>query len=131
MRFHHKKRTSQQNHSYVDAYYTSTVMFYMPCIILHKYVFPKKRNLKIEVLPVGGSWPSLLILSRLDAVILLSQVLLVTSDRPTMPAATISSQTDTSSSTTLPSLSGPTLTEASATPDRPGKCAWQRIFYTW
>ncbi|KAA0714302.1 Netrin-G2 Laminet-2 [Triplophysa tibetana] len=45
-------------------------------------------------------------------------VLLVTSDQPTMPAATISSQTDTSS-TTLPSLSGPTLTETSAAPDQP------------
>lgn len=59
--------------------------------------------------------------SRLNAVILLSQVLLVTSFLPTMPAATISSQTDTSSLTTVPSPSSPTLTVVPTAPDQPGK----------
>lgn len=59
--------------------------------------------------------------SQLNTVILLSQVLLVTSFLPTMPAATISSQTDTSSLTTMPSLSSPTLTVVPTAPDQPGK----------
>lgn len=59
--------------------------------------------------------------SQINTVILLSQVLLVTSFLPTMPAATISSQTDTSSLTTMPSPSSPTLTVLPTTPDQPGK----------
>ncbi|TRY65013.1 hypothetical protein DNTS_024665 [Danionella cerebrum] len=61
--------------------------------------------------PTGGSAiPEFLSNTAVLAVIVLSQVLLMTSFLPTMPAATISSQTDTSSLTTLPSPSTPVLT---------------------
>ncbi|XP_016323756.1 netrin-G2-like isoform X1 [Sinocyclocheilus anshuiensis] len=50
-------------------------------------------------------------------------VLLVTSLLPTMPAATISSQTDTSSLTTMPSPSSPTLTVVPTAPDQPVSAA--------
>uniref|UniRef100_A0A8C1ZKB2 Netrin G2 n=1 Tax=Cyprinus carpio TaxID=7962 RepID=A0A8C1ZKB2_CYPCA len=50
-------------------------------------------------------------------------VLLVTSFLPTMPAATISSQTDTSSLTTMPSPSSPTLTAVPTALDQPVSAA--------